>query len=63
MKERPKIARCDCGNVYAGEEHYYKTMWCSCGRWLHWDKHSNIDQEYTQFESEVNLARERREGY
>ena len=64
MAKKHKIAYCSCGAVYGGEEHYYKTMYCKqCGKWLYWDRHSRIEQEDTQFEMDINIARERREGY
>lgn len=62
MSKTPMVI-CECGNVYAGEEYYYKKRYCDkCGRWLRWDKHSNIDPEYTQFETDINLRREARNG-
>ena len=55
MRERPKIAYCDCGAVYGGEEHYFKTQYCTqCGRWLHWDKYSSLSIKDTQYQSEIN---------
>ena len=48
------IVKCSCGVSYLGDNHYYKTEYCTkCGRWLYWDKHSNIDIEYTQAEARI----------
>ena len=55
MAKRHKIAYCECGAVYAGEEHYYKTQFCAqCGRWLYWDKHSSLAIRDTQYQSDIN---------
>ena len=52
-KERPKKARCECGNMYYGDNHYYKTEYCSCGRRLYWDKHSSLAIQDTQYQSSI----------
>jgi len=50
-------AKCDCGAFYQGDAHYYKTEYCvRCGRWLYWDKFSDIQPQYTQAEMRIATA-------
>ena len=54
MSKGFRIIKCVCGKSYAGSEHYYKTEYCTvCGRWLHWDKYSDVDVTYSQAEARI----------
>lgn len=62
--DKPKQAICACGNSYMGDKHYYAKKYCDkCGRWLHWDRHSNIDIQDNQYQSDINVRDYREEEW
>lgn len=55
---------CDCGCMYAGEGYYYSKKYCdNCGRWLHWDKHSDISPSLNQYQSNIDVRDYREEEW
>ena len=61
---RPPQAMCSCGNSYMGWKSYYSLKYClKCGRWLNWDKYSNIDIRDNQYQTDINVRDYREEEW